>query len=205
MDKEITDWYSLFGKSIKDPELDSIIHPQSPVKFEYKTFKDKDGTHEYYFCFQLGISLSFKDSIFSSVFLYGQYDKKFKAYEGPIPYFLSLYMNNTNIVSFLGEPNKKTAGRTVAISLAYERLGIEFTFMSPIWDLTDNRIGFVCLFPPIRDTENKTLICALCAKQSSNFCAQCKLVSYCSKDCQSAHWKVHKIHCNKYFKDKVPQ
>jgi hypothetical protein len=194
------DWHSLFGKSITDPEIQSILDSQKPQKFETKSFKDNDATHEYHFSYTLGLSLSFRDSIFVSVFLYGKFDKKFKKFEGALPYHLTFDMNNVDLVSFLGEPNKKTAGRTVPITLTYERLGIEFTFMSPVWDLVDNKIGFICLFPKEKSNPENT-ICALCTKPASSFCAQCRLVSYCTRTCQSTHWKVHKGHCNKYFKN----
>ena len=128
-------WYFLFGKNVSDAEIQSILDSQKPENFAIKTFKDQDATHDYYFNYNAGASLSFRDSALVSVFLYGKYDKKFKQFGGDLPYFLNFDMNNVDIVSFLGEPNKKTAGRTVPITLTYERLGIEFTFMSPIWDL----------------------------------------------------------------------
>ena len=35
-------------------------------------------------------------------------------------------------------------------------------------------------------------------------CAKCKLVSYCSKECQKEHWmKVHKKHCKYLAEEKV--
>ncbi|KDR79798.1 hypothetical protein GALMADRAFT_241879 [Galerina marginata CBS 339.88] len=30
-------------------------------------------------------------------------------------------------------------------------------------------------------------------------CARCKSIRYCSRDCQSAHWKTHKVWCNYYI------
>ncbi|KDQ11254.1 hypothetical protein BOTBODRAFT_463500 [Botryobasidium botryosum FD-172 SS1] len=35
-----------------------------------------------------------------------------------------------------------------------------------------------------------------CPKEGKLACSKCKLVGYCSKDCQSKHWKVHKSDCN---------
>ncbi|KAF6752084.1 hypothetical protein DFP72DRAFT_906060 [Ephemerocybe angulata] len=35
----------------------------------------------------------------------------------------------------------------------------------------------------------------VCGKPGTMACANCKLVSYCSKDCQRAHWKIHKQDC----------
>jgi len=195
------DWHSLFGKEFQSPEFQEIITQQPGKKFEHKVFKDPSGTHEYYFNYDLGLSLSFNNGIFSSIFIYGKFDKKFTAFTGKLPYFLNFDMNNADIVSFLGEPNKKQGGRTVPISLTYERLGIEFTFISPIWDITDNKLNFICLFPKNTSKDDGVVICALCRKSASSFCSQCKTVAYCSLACQTAHWKVHKIHCNKHFKN----
>jgi len=194
------DWHSLFGKDFQTPELQEII-TQPGHKFEHKAFKDSAGTHEYYWNHDLGLSLSFSNGIFSSLFLYGKFDKKFKAFTGKLPYHLDFDMNNADVVSFLGEPNKKMGGRTVPISIAYEKQGIEFTFVSPIWDIADNKLNFVCLFP--KGKSEDVVICALCRKSASSFCSQCRLVAYCSLTCQTTHWKVHKIRCNQYFKNKA--
>ena len=38
--------------------------------------------------------------------------------------------------------------------------------------------------------------CALCGKGGAKSkCADCRQVSYCSRDCQKAHWKTHKSVC----------
>ena len=42
-------------------------------------------------------------------------------------------------------------------------------------------------------------VCANCGKEGSNLksCAACKLVKYCSRDCQQAHRPQHKRECKK--------
>ena len=40
-------------------------------------------------------------------------------------------------------------------------------------------------------------ICAHCATQHpTQQCSRCKGASYCDRECQVAHWTVHKKHCN---------
>lgn len=42
----------------------------------------------------------------------------------------------------------------------------------------------------------KDKVCAACGKKATGgSCARCHQVSYCSKECQRAHWKVHKPDC----------
>jgi hypothetical protein len=109
-------------------------------------------------------------------------------------------MNNADVVGFLGEPNKKVGGGTVSISIMYERLGLDIQFLSPVWELTKNEIGFITIYEKINDEEKK--ICSLCAKKANSYCSQCFVVGYCSEQCQKTHWKVHKMHCKEYFKQK---
>ena len=44
-------------------------------------------------------------------------------------------------------------------------------------------------------------VCASCEKAEGETrlktCAKCNTVLYCSRDCQTAHWKVHKKECRK--------
>jgi hypothetical protein len=38
-------------------------------------------------------------------------------------------------------------------------------------------------------------ICADCRKIGDKICGRCKVVTYCSKECQRKHWKKHKALC----------
>jgi len=38
--------------------------------------------------------------------------------------------------------------------------------------------------------------CSKCGKHATTRCGKCKIDWYCSRDCQAAHWKVHKEQCN---------
>ncbi|CAJ1960630.1 unnamed protein product [Cylindrotheca closterium] len=39
--------------------------------------------------------------------------------------------------------------------------------------------------------------CVICAKSSNHVCGKCKVMNYCSRDCQKQHWKLHKKTCGK--------
>jgi hypothetical protein len=46
-----------------------------------------------------------------------------------------------------------------------------------------------------RIEEVKELVCAQCNKEASKKCGKCKKVWYCSRECQTSHWKLHKSVC----------
>ena len=49
--------------------------------------------------------------------------------------------------------------------------------------------------------ESVSLCAAGCGMAGDKKCAKCKLASYCSVECQRAHWKVHKKTCKKQEDD----
>ena len=40
--------------------------------------------------------------------------------------------------------------------------------------------------------------CAKCGKSANAFCFNCKIVQYCSRECQKADWKLHKTNCRPF-------
>ena len=52
-------------------------------------------------------------------------------------------------------------------------------------------------FPEPRDFNAGPSLCAMpeCRKDATNLCSRCKGGPYCSKECQTAHWKEHKQEC----------
>lgn len=198
MQKEL-DWYNLLGKSLEFKELANLINIDNK-EYEMKEFKVENNVFKYYNFYQDGITLEYKDNVFTTAYLYGKHDKKFKNYTGILPYYLNFDLDNSQIVGFFGEPNKKNGGHTVPINIQYEQLGLDFTFVSPIWDLIPNYISFISLYE--KNTDPNNIICNLCRKKAESCCGQCRITYYCSVNCQKNHWKVHKSYCQKYYTTK---
>lgn len=57
-------------------------------------------------------------------------------------------------------------------------------------------------------TEKKefTFKCNNCPKMMKDpkYCSKCNFVSYCSRECQVAQWKIHKVWCEKYTSKQKP-
>ena len=49
-------------------------------------------------------------------------------------------------------------------------------------------------------------LCAntVCRKAGAQRCGRCKLIYYCSKECQAVDWKRHKHQCNNTTIDEQP-
>jgi hypothetical protein len=47
----------------------------------------------------------------------------------------------------------------------------------------------------LEDASTTKKICIQCQSPSTEQCSHCSSVSYCSRECQKLHWKIHKIHC----------
>lgn len=114
-----------------------------------KTFGAGSKSVSTYLNFQSqGLSLLFVNGILDGVFLYRDGVDGFKEYQGPLPYGISLSLNNVQIVKLLGEPKKKTPKNNVApIWLEYTDRGLTVNFKYKSYDDLDNPICSVALFP----------------------------------------------------------
>ena len=188
-------FYRLIGKNIDDPEIKKIIDNKQQdgiQQFTSKMFKQGENEIIYYSEEQGGISYCFENKVLTTIYLYNEFDKKFKQYKGDIPYGLSMKMVGGDFVCKFGEPNKKTGGAGKAeIAMEYNALGLEINFLARIWD-KNSPITYLALYQP--NPEEK--ICGVCSKKENlMLCGKCKLISYCGTVCQKNHWKFHKPFC----------
>jgi hypothetical protein len=95
------------------------------------------------------------------------------------------------IISKYGEPEEKTGGNVVNITIIYNRLGLEISFLSKTWEVNNAEIDHIVLF------KHKTgaIICGVCRKPADMKCSVCKLIYYCGVACQRVHWPAHKKYC----------
>ena len=185
-------WFDLLNQP--NEEIKKILTPflQNQEK-ESKTFSNSSEEFNYESYPNLGISLCFKSKFLFSIYLYADFNTKFKKYQGSLPYNLNMSLTNEKIVSKFGEPNQKSGGKTMPIAISYDNLGLEINFITNNWNDYNSPISFCCIFKP-ENNPNKS-ICGVCAKNAQYSCGKCKLVKYCGSQCQKIHWKVHKIYC----------
>lgn len=41
------------------------------------------------------------------------------------------------------------------------------------------------------------MVCEVCGEKSTSHCGRCKVVAYCSRQCQELHWNQHKMVCKR--------
>ena len=194
-------WETKFEQSDIFEQINSIIKSQNYKELDTKLFKSKNGFDKYVFSEELGISFYFNDKdIIESckeIYIYN-IDKKFKKcpFFDTLPYGIAIDWSNKDFVSFFGEPDKKTGGKGLPISLAYERFGFEANFDAYNWETSAATITHLILFK----SQEYNKKCCVCQKnvESMKKCAQCNLANYCSKECQAHHWPLHKKLCNNF-------
>jgi hypothetical protein len=89
-------------------------------------------------------------------------------------------------VNKFGEPEEKQGGGAIEISLIYNRLGLEFTFLTKLWNLKAG-ITQLVMFPP----KHSDPICGVCRKSAFTACPRCNLIYYCSRECEEFHRDGH--------------
>lgn len=118
---------------------------------------------------------------------------------GILPYGIEWSDNNVKIVTKLGEPDKKVSSKALGIEITYERLGISIEFCNFDWNDLDNRIKSIVVFAQLREKDflvpKQAKICSVCKEIGGYRCSICKLFCYCSRECQTSHWKVHRAQC----------
>lgn len=65
----------------------------------------------------------------------------------------------------------------------------------------------VKFYPEVKEDTTTFKYCAQCLylmpRKSALFCGQCKLCTYCNKDCQRKDWPRHKVTCKEFAKVKA--
>ena len=100
---------------------------------------------------------SIDDSSFviDSIFVYFNDPKRYRKFEGKIPYNLSVKMVNAEFVEFLGEPFVKQGGKIANIGLNWKSIGVEAEFYCKTWDVGDAPLAWLCFYDFKADLDQK--------------------------------------------------
>ena len=161
--------------------------------FEHKSF----GNVEYYN--KTGCSLATEQGVLKYIVLDHNYN-------GLLPYGITWTQKNSNIVRRFGEPDKKISSQALGIEITYVEMGISIEFCSSNWEDRNNPIKSIVLFKGTVENPFGYLIncnlCSFCHLQADRVCSACKLIYYCNRECQIAHWRIHKAQCLVYSNGK---
>jgi hypothetical protein len=90
------------------------------------------------------------------------------------------------------EHRENAEGASAFATFAYKH-GLASKLMSPF---LDPPLKYGTQYPPplthILCSNHNVIQGNTCPNKWEKVCGQCRLVSYCSKECQAAHWKTHK-------------
>lgn len=185
----VEDWYECLGKP--PPQWENL---------QVKEFQDV----VYHSDFTKGYSLAVQGGVVSYVTLQSGRNPRFPRYAGSLPYGLTWEETNTSIVRRLGEPTKATRppSRGLGIELTYDCFGLTVELMTNEWEETANLIRTLILFTPkvtgLRPFQYPpgSNFCAVCRQPSGLKCGRCRVINYCSAECQRLHWSAqHKKDC----------
>ena len=96
------DFYQLFSKNKEE-----ILKNDIKFKYEEKEIDSSSNKYNYISSFEEGTCFCFKNNDLESIFLYGNYDKKYRNFKGNLPYNLNYNFTAKEIVSKFGEPDEK--------------------------------------------------------------------------------------------------
>jgi hypothetical protein len=176
--------YDYIGTNINES---SELFKSISTDYKVKEFKD----HTYVNFNSQGISLCFNNKVLECIYLYNEGIQGYGMYKSEIPYGFNFKMVSKEIIYLFGDT--KTKGKASEIWISYPHLGIEFTFLNKIWEDSDNPVIFICLF---KKDEIAASYCSVCLKDKVEYiCEKCKVVRYCSQQCQGIHLPFHNKLC----------
>lgn len=196
------DWDECLGKGLESPEIRSLIsRMKSGSDLETKTFPKTQSqpSATYISAQKFGIQLVVTDETLKYVYLYGFNHKKFRPYEGKLPYGIDFSRNLKSVIEQFGEPNEKGGGRMMPVWVSYDHLGMEIQFQGSQFQDPKNPISHISIFPECNQ-DPKSVLCGICRKPAfpnGSFCKGCNLVKYCQNEkCEKLHEKMgHKKWC----------
>lgn len=183
----LVDWYSIINHSF-EPYISGTTLRSFP-DITYNTHPDQ------------GYSIASRQGLAEYVILYSGRTANIKRYTGVLPYGINFEETNASIVRRLGEPTKSAnpSAKHLGIELTYSHFGLTIELVNKNWDDKENMISNLILFgEDHKDAFNYSggdKFCTVCHRISYSHCGRCRLINYCSRECQILHWKTHKKVC----------
>jgi hypothetical protein len=183
----LVDWYAIINSSFDRFTSGTTV----------KSFPDIT----YYTHPEAGYSIASQQGLAEYVILYSGRISNIKRYSGVLPYGISFEETNASIVRRLGEPTSMAnpSAKHLGIEITYQHFGLTIEFVNKNWEDRENRISTLILFgEDHKDAFNYREVdkfCSVCHRISYSHCGRCRLINYCSRECQILHWKTHKKVC----------
>ena len=148
------EWYSYLESSIADANKMSL----EATQFEDVVYLQSGS----------GYSLTVERDILKYITIYN-------GYEGILPYGISWSQSNSNIVSRLGEPDKKLSSKALGIEITYIQMGVSIEFLNYDWNDVENPVKSIILFKGIIGNpfsyEINCNLCSFCHAEGKYRCS----------------------------------